>query len=128
MPKLPLMHLPPRVKTAKLHRVSDKRESSTARGYGYRWQVYRARYLQQHPICVECLERSKRIVEATVVDHIQPHRNDPVLMWDPANHRAVCAPCHNRGTAAHDGGFGNPESPKRTRRSFNPDGSPTGGW
>ena len=32
---------------------------------------------------------------ATVVDHIIPHRNDPVRFWDMANWQPLCARCHN---------------------------------
>lgn len=80
--------------------------SSTARGYGYRWQRLRERILSEHPLCVEC--QKKGIIRlATDVDHVVPHRGDPELMWDERNLQPLCHECHSRKTAAEDGGFGN---------------------
>lgn len=87
------------------------RGSSSARGYGHRWRVYRDTYLTDHPLCVRCQS------PATVVDHIVPHRGDnDVLFWDADNHQALCATCHGRKTATQDGGFGNPISQKSRGR------------
>jgi 5-methylcytosine-specific restriction endonuclease McrA len=69
-------------------------DSSTARGYGYEWQKYRAGYLRAHPLCVMCMADG-RVTSATVVDHITPHRGNEHLFWDEANHQALCGPCHN---------------------------------
>lgn len=30
-----------------------------------------------------------------VVDHIRPHRGDPVLFWDENNWQALCKFCHD---------------------------------
>ncbi|MRW85402.1 HNH endonuclease [Pseudoduganella sp. FT26W] len=70
------------------------KESSTQRGYGYKWQQARAGYLRSHPLCVYC-ERQGRTTEATVVDHRIPHRGDQALFWDKANWQALCKPCHD---------------------------------
>jgi ZIP family zinc transporter len=48
------------------------RSYSCERGYGYKWQQARKKFLQAHPICVRCYAEGK-ITEATVVDHIIPH-------------------------------------------------------
>lgn len=125
MPKLPLNHIAPRVQMANIHRATAKRAKSP---YNYKWQKYRERFLRANPLCADCRDRNL-VVEATVVDHKIPHKNDPVLMWDPLNHRASCVPCHNAKTAALDGGFGNQiKNDAKPRRSFNPDGTPTDGW
>ena len=98
-----------------VHQGEDKRQadqergSSTQRGYGYRWQKYRARYLAAHPLCVAC-EIDGRVTAATVVDHIKPHRGDPKLMWNPANHQGLCKPHHDIKTATQDGAFGRPRT------------------
>lgn len=86
--------------------ADKKRGSASARGYDRRWQKYAKAYLTEHPLCVDCLKR-KRVVEATVVDHIKPHKGDMKLFWNPSNHQALCKPCHDRKTATEDGGFGN---------------------
>lgn len=77
------------------------RPSATERGYGYRWRKVRARYLNKHPLCVQCLNEG-RYVQATVVDHVIPHRGDLVLMWDESNYQALCKPCHDRKTGHED--------------------------
>ncbi|MFA6204553.1 MAG: HNH endonuclease [Gallionella sp.] len=70
------------------------RESSSKRGYGYKWQQARAGYLRSHPLCADHLKRGQ-YVQATVVDHIQPHRNDQQLFWDKNNWQSLCEACHN---------------------------------
>lgn len=48
------------------------------------------------------------VVAATVVDHIIPHRGDETLFWDPINHQALCAPCHNSAKQREERGRGKP--------------------
>lgn len=72
----------------------DDRESSSERGYGYKWQKARAAYLKKHPLCVQ--HEIRGIVEiATVVDHKIPHRGDMNLFWDSGNWQSLCKPCHD---------------------------------
>lgn len=75
--------------------LNMERRSANARGYNYRWQKYRAKYLKEHPLCVFC-SRLGKVLGATVVDHIKPHRGDSKLFWDKKNHQALCKPCHDR--------------------------------
>lgn len=83
-----------------------KRASAAARGYDARWRKARAHYLRSHGLCVHC-ERKGRVVAATEVDHIVPHRGDDALFWNEDNWQALCKPCHSTKTANEDGGFGN---------------------
>lgn len=83
------------------------RESSTQRGYGYKWQQARAAYLQAHPLCVRC-EQDGRVTAATDLDHIIPHKGDQKLFWNRSNWQPLCKACHSAKTASEDGGFGNP--------------------
>ncbi|WP_179988384.1 MULTISPECIES: HNH endonuclease signature motif containing protein [unclassified Acinetobacter] len=69
-------------------------KSSTKRGYGYKWQQYRLRFLQENPLCKFCKEQGK-VTEATVVDHIIPHQGDKQLFWEASNHQALCKFCHD---------------------------------
>ena len=62
--------------------------------YGYRWQRARLNFLRGHPLCVMC-ERLGRIVAASVVDHVVPHKGNPVLFWDQGNWQSLCTSCHN---------------------------------
>ena len=60
-----------------------------------RWRKARQGYLRKHPLCVYC-EKQGKTVEATVVDHIKPHKGDTKLFWDKSNWQALCKPCHDR--------------------------------
>lgn len=72
----------------------DDKKSSTARGYGYKWQKARAGYLAKYPLCVYCQTKGF-VIEATVVDHIVPHEGDQKLFWNSDNWQALCATCHS---------------------------------
>ncbi len=95
-----LKQLQPRLKVVVSERaktVSDswrQNKSSTQRGYGYRWQQARKRFLSAHPLCVYC-KRDGRVTVAEVVDHITPHRGDQKLFWDQNNWQALCSSCHS---------------------------------
>ncbi|MDF2567900.1 MAG: endonuclease [Oscillospiraceae bacterium] len=78
-----------------------KRESSSKRGYGKKWQKESKKHLALHPFCVECGEL------ATDVDHIIPHKGNMNLFWDKRNWQSMCGRCHSKKTAKEDGGFGN---------------------
>lgn len=69
-------------------------KTSTQRGYGYRWQKERERFLMANPLCLYC-ERQGVTREATVVDHKVPHRGDESLFWDRSNWQPLCKPCHD---------------------------------
>lgn len=92
-------------------RTSD--QSSSKRGYDYRWQKARAAFLREHPFCVYCL-RELRIAATTVaeiivecaarglpvpygnvVDHIEPHRGNQALFWDRTNWATLCKHHHS---------------------------------
>ncbi len=90
------------------HRNTDeqRRGSSTARGYDYRWRMASKAFLRAHPLCAEC-ERQGKLTPATEVDHIQPHRGNKQLFWDERNWQGLCHNCHSKKTATEDGGFGN---------------------
>ena len=81
------------------------RGTPTERGYGVRWRKARLVYLRHHVLCVHC-EKEGRVVGATVVDHIQPHKGDKELMWNQDNWQSLCKSHHDSKTVLHDGGFG----------------------
>lgn len=96
-----LTTLRPRLATAKLDRVATvspgswrQDKNSSQRGYGYRWQQARERYLREYPLCVYC-EREGMTTAASVVDHITPHQGNQELFWDQSNWQSLCAPCHS---------------------------------
>lgn len=95
------------LRTVKQAEPDQMRGNSAARGYGYKWRKFRARYLRQHPLCVHC-QRGGVIAEAEHLDHITPHRGDKTLFWRQSNVQGLCARHHGIKTAGEDGGFGNP--------------------
>lgn len=86
--------------------LDRQRGSSAQRGYTSRWYAAARRYLARHSLCVEC-RRQGRIVTASVVDHVVPHKGDQRLFWDEGNWQPLCSMHHSQKTAGEDGGFGN---------------------
>ena len=68
--------------------------ASAKRWYGYRWQKLRNRFIAQHPFCEQCMKQG-RLTIATDIDHIKPHRGDPILLFDEENLQALCHACHS---------------------------------
>ncbi len=98
-----LKTLKPRISIAKTSRVPVMQpggwrtdtQTSTQRGYGYKWQKARLGFLRSHPLCRYC-ERTGLVTAATVVDHIEPHRGNQTLFWDKNNWQSLCATHHSR--------------------------------
>lgn len=80
-----------------------QRTRSPSKVYGRRWQRLRQAFLAQNPLCACGCG-----YPATVVDHKRPHNGNDALLYDWDNLQAMAKPCHDRKTAALDGGFGNP--------------------
>jgi 5-methylcytosine-specific restriction enzyme A len=70
----------------------------TAGAYGRRWRRLREAHLAENPYCVDCLLEGRRRL-GTDVDHIEPHRGQVELMWNPSNLQTLCGPHHGRKTA-----------------------------
>ena len=94
------MHRPVGARSAtEVKRDLDRQRPSAARrGYGPRWRRARAAFLARRPLCAACRARGL-VVQATVVDHLVPHRGDQRLFWDEANWAPSCKPCHDAKTA-----------------------------
>ena len=75
--------------------------SATKRGYGSKWRTSSKAYLREHPLCEIC-KRNGKYVQATVVDHIKPHRGDNKLFWDKSNWQSLCKSCHDKKTGRFD--------------------------
>ena len=109
-----------RIKSVQTISWRAEKKSSTARGYGYKWQKARAQFLTEHPVCEcdECTPKinvlleqygmprnipslifiaaSRREYMASVVDHIEDHRGDQELFWRVSNWRAMTKACHDK--------------------------------
>ena len=60
-----------------------------------RWRRASRAFLARNPLCRMCQEIGKATL-ATLVDHVRPHRDNPVLFWDEAgNWQSLCASCHS---------------------------------
>ena len=71
------------------------RLSASRRGYDHRWRIRSKHFLQRNPLCVMC-EKEGKLTVATIVDHIRPHRGDPVLFNDVRNWQPLCKAHHDR--------------------------------
>lgn len=72
----------------------SQRGSSADRGYNGRWQKARITFLSRNPLCKMC-EEEGHVTEATVVDHIIPHRGDQDRFWDTDNWQPLCKRHHD---------------------------------
>ncbi|WP_286929224.1 HNH endonuclease [Pseudomonas sp. UBA7721] len=68
--------------------------TSSQRGYNYKWQKARERYLEENPLCAYCA-KTGRTTAASVVDHVVPHRGDRDLFWNRDNWQPLCKTCHD---------------------------------
>jgi 5-methylcytosine-specific restriction protein A len=57
-----------------------------------RWRRERIEHLQREPNCRVCG------ASANVVDHVVPHRGDPVVFWDRSNWQSLCTRDSNAKT------------------------------
>lgn len=58
-----------------------------------RWRALRSRQLRAEPLCAYC-ERQGRVTEATICDHIEPHRGDVEKFW-AGPFQSLCQGCHS---------------------------------
>ncbi|MEM4988818.1 HNH endonuclease signature motif containing protein [Collimonas sp. H4R21] len=70
-------------------KISYKHLYNTKRWYRLRWHQ-----LNDHPLCA-MHQALGQVVEATVADHITPHRGDEALFFDEENLQSLCKPCHD---------------------------------
>lgn len=75
-------------------RIIETRQNSHQRGYNYKWKQARERFLRHNPLCRFCEEKGIT-TEATVVDHVIPHKGDKKLFWDQSNWQPLCKHCHD---------------------------------
>lgn len=59
-----------------------------------RWFRLRWHQLQAEPLCRLC-NALGTVKAADTVDHIKPHKGDPVLFHDAANLQSLCKQCHD---------------------------------
>ncbi|AKR57134.1 holin [Devosia sp. H5989] len=67
----------------------ERRGSATSRGYNHRWRKAARTFLQRHPLCLGC-EAAGLVIEASLVDHVEPHRGDQSKFWDSKHWQPCC--------------------------------------
>jgi 5-methylcytosine-specific restriction protein A len=99
-------YCPPHARTKDL-----RRGSPLERGYSARWTKRAADFRRRFPLCGQrpdglapvgshCFTTG-RTTPGAVVDHVIPHKGDPVLFWDELNNwQTLCAACHGAKTQA----------------------------
>ena len=60
-----------------------------------RWKKLRLNQLLTEPMCAYCM-KAGRVKLASVADHIEPHKGNPVLFFAPHNLQSLCKPCHDK--------------------------------
>lgn len=109
MPRAPKTHAQrerERTGDSRSRREYDRgRGSAASRGYDATWRRLRAWFLARNPLCIECHAHG-RTTAAKHVDHVVAIAEGGGRL-DPDNLQALCAACHSRKTATHDGAFGN---------------------
>ena len=76
-------------------------------------------HLRNHPLCVMC-DHDGFVIAATVVDHINPHKGDERLFFDPLNLQSLCKRHHDSDKAFMEiNGY---------RKGCDDDGNPYDGW
>lgn len=83
--------------------VERRRGTRTERGYSNRWARAAQDWLRRFPFCAHCMLRGK-VVGASQVDHVQPHKGDQGLFWNEGNWQSLCIRCHSRKTRAEQRG------------------------
>lgn len=89
----------------KWNNTAPKR-SSNKMGYNYWWQKERKAFIERNPLCVNFGNQSfpNCTINATVVDHIVPHKGDESLFYDMSNWQPMCSSCHSYKTRTEDMG------------------------
>jgi 5-methylcytosine-specific restriction endonuclease McrA len=59
-----------------------------------KWKRLRLNQLQSSPLCAYCLKLG-RISNATIADHIKPHKGNESLFYSPDNLQSLCKHCHD---------------------------------
>lgn len=115
MPQRPKTYRPPTApKAATVN--GQPRPSAARRGYGHKWREARAAYLAEHPFCAEC-KKHDLLVLATEVDHIVPHKGNPILFWTIENWQSLCGTHHKQKSVKEAGGRVG-KGPKGSRTLF----------
>jgi 5-methylcytosine-specific restriction enzyme A len=85
----------------------QRRRTSSERGYTSQWTTRAALFRQRYPFCgmrpgnrapvMSRCHEAGRLTVAEQVDHVVPHKGDPMLFWDEeTNWQSLCNECGGR--------------------------------
>ena len=94
MPTAPKRHKQTKNNDMTIHKRRDIVNKNKL--YDRKWRKARRAYLEEHPLCEECLDND-RITPARDIDHVIPLSEGGARL-DCSNFRALCRRCHNRKT------------------------------
>ena len=77
----------------KQNRWHTARRRKKKSGYGAQWKSISVAWLRDHPMCVRCEQRDRRVV-AVHADHIIPVSVAPARVHDLTNIQSLCRSCH----------------------------------
>jgi 5-methylcytosine-specific restriction enzyme A len=63
-----------------------------------RWKRLRLQQLQTEPLCRYCMQAGT-VTEATICDHIEPHKGNHDKFFDTNNYMSLCKRCHDSDKA-----------------------------
>ncbi len=77
-------------------RIDQDRAADKRRREAHPWRKWYSlqRWFRRRPFCCKCAVMGKTVV-ATVADHKDPHRGDPLKFWY-GELQSLCAECHDR--------------------------------
>jgi 5-methylcytosine-specific restriction endonuclease McrA len=85
---------PPRRLMPGWKRYDDKRpRHEGSKPYRHQWEAFARQFRMVNPLCLDCLERG-RTQASEEVHHVVKVADDPSLMYDEGNLRALCKACH----------------------------------
>ena len=80
--------------------VTSRFQVGATRYDSARWRRTARAFRATHPFCVNAERGDPGCTLVTEeLDHIEPHRGDERLFWNPENWQPMCASCHAAKTA-----------------------------
>lgn len=90
------------MRAAPVHKPRPKQHAKSGKWSSlyrtHKWKKARLSWLRRNPLCAECM-KDNRVTQATVVDHITPHKGNMKLFWDRTSWQSLCIECHNKKSA-----------------------------
>lgn len=86
-------HVPTPIRKQRYDSLRDALDPARALYRSQAWRSIRANQLRMEPLCRTCFDQGD-YREATVCDHVTPHRGDVQKFW-AGPFQSLCASCHS---------------------------------